>query len=137
VKLTLNQAPNHTNGKWQDGRVIWDASLDASRPLPALCYASWSQPDRQFQETHFGRVLLDGDELMQYCLWENGLSTDQAREWKTFLSGLQRDPELKKKLEAFRLVADGSLTLAKENQNQPVVGCQLLLNALGKEPASK
>ena len=137
VKLALGEAPSHTNGKWQDGQVIWDANLAADRPLPAICYASWSRPDRRFQEAHFGNVLLNDDELMRYCLWENGLDDTQAREWKTFLASLQRDQQLTKKLEAFRFAGEPAVSPTKENQNTPVTGRKLLMDALGKGPDSK
>ncbi|MEJ0088699.1 MAG: hypothetical protein WDM80_02955 [Limisphaerales bacterium] len=102
VKLTLPHAPNHTNGKWQDGEVVWDASLDENRALPALCYASWSNPDVQFQQTHFGQVILDGDELTAYCLWQQCLNEEQASEWEKILASLQPGQGLKDKLEAFK-----------------------------------
>jgi len=102
VKQVLPHAPNHTNGRWQDGQVVWEASLDENRALPALCYASWSIPDVQFQQAHFGQVILDGDELTTYCLWQSSLNEQQVGEWEKTLQSLQPGQRLKDKLEAFK-----------------------------------
>jgi hypothetical protein len=131
VKLALDHAPSHTNGKWRDGQVVWEANLEPDRALPALCYASWSNPDVQFQTARFGRVILAGDELTQYCLWQSGLGGEQGHEWESFLAGLQAGPELKKKLAAFQFAAE---SVAKGKQNQLEIGRKLLSDALGKEP---
>jgi hypothetical protein len=122
VKLALDRTPNHSNGKWQDGKVIWETDMDPNRALPVLCYASWSQPRHEFQSVHFGRILLDGDLLGQYCLWQSSLDGKMASEWEAFLSGLQPGPELKEKLEAYKF------------SGQPDDGRNLLVKALTKEP---
>lgn len=127
VKLALNHAPNYSNGKWQDGRVVWTADLDPNRPLPVLCFADWSNPDGQFQKTHFGNVLLDGDDLTEYCLWQNGLGGNQAREWDSFLANLQPGDNLREKVEAFQF------TVKPADTNQLEIGRRLLMDALPKE----
>jgi hypothetical protein len=76
--------------------------LDENRALPALCYASWSIPDVQFQQAHFGQVILDGDELTTYCLWQSSLNDQQVGEWEKTLQSLQPGQGLKDKLEAFK-----------------------------------
>jgi hypothetical protein len=50
---------------------------------------------------HFGRVLLHGDELLQYCVWRSGLDERQAGEWEQLLSGLRPGAELTNTLAAF------------------------------------
>jgi hypothetical protein len=131
VKLALNRAPNHTNGKWQGGQVVWTADLDAGRALPAFCYATWSNPDARFQTERFGRVILDGDGLSEYCLWRSVLNAEQARGWETFLAGLRPGSELKKRLEAFQFTAEPVPTAGTTNQIE--IGHKLLIDALGKE----
>jgi len=123
VKLALKNAPDHSNGKWQDGQIVWEADLSNDRPLPVLCYASWSNPDEQFQKAHFGRVLLEGDELSQYDLWRSGLSQPDGQEWDGFVAGLEPGPDLKKKIEAFQVNAGD-----KADQLEP--GRKLLANAV-------
>ena len=99
--------PDHAfadfNPRLRDGLVVWDSGLDKDRALPVLCYANWNNPDEPFQKTHFGRVLLEGDELSKYDLWRSGLGDQAGQEWDAFLAGLQPGPGLKKQIEAFRL----------------------------------
>jgi hypothetical protein len=133
VKLALDHAPNHTNGKWQDGQVVWEASLEADRALPAFCYANWTEPDARFQKNHFGLVILDGDALTQYCLWQCGLGGQQAQEWESFLAGLQPGPELKQKLEAFQFTSQPASATVKDKQSPLDIGRKLLIDALEKK----
>ena len=135
VKLALAHAPNQTNGKWQDGQIVWTADLEADRPLPEFCYARWSNPDAQFQSAHFGTVILDGDELSDYCLWQNGLEEKQARDWETFLAGLQPSAELRNKIEIFQFTA--GMVDKTAGTNQLNLGRKLLLDALGTNTVSK
>ena len=130
VKLALPRKPNHTNGKWREGQVVWEVSLEGNRVLPVLCYASWSNPNDEFQIAHFGRVLLNGDELTQYCLWQNGLGGEQACVWENFLAGLNPGQELDKRLKDFQLPVK---PLEGENGSGPnpfAVGCKLLIEAV-------
>jgi hypothetical protein len=132
VKLKLPHPPSHTNGKWQDGQVVWTADLPEDRPLPAFCYASWSEAAAAFQIEHLGAVLLVGDPLSQYCFWENGLDAAQATEWESFLDNLQPGAELKTQLKAFRFSAEAASAEGSDISNQPAIGPQLLVDALGK-----
>ncbi|MEI8289336.1 MAG: hypothetical protein WCH99_07670 [Verrucomicrobiota bacterium] len=132
VKLALAHAPNHTNGKWQDGQVVWETNLDDNRALPAFCFASWSSPDIGFQKVHFGRVLLAGDELTQYCQWQCSLGREQIQQWELYLAGLQPDQELKKKLAAFQFTSQSASATVKGKPNQLDAGSKLLIEALGK-----
>ncbi len=130
VRLKLASAPDHTNGKWDKAghQVVWQANLDvreSGRRLPAFCYANWSRPEEKFQQAHFGRVLINGDDLLKYCLWRGGLEPNQAAEWEKFLSVLPPGEALEKALEDFRF-ADGS--------HAADAGKELLTTALGKKP---
>jgi len=124
VKLSLPSPPTHSNGQWDDARrqVLWALALEEKEKtarLPVFCYASWSLPDGQFQQEHFGRVILAGDELLKYCLWHGGLTETQGSEWDKFLTGLRAGEELTAKLEAFQFAGDGqkqsgSITTGKD-----------------------
>lgn len=127
VKLSLPQPPNHSNGHWQDGQVIWQADLEPARAVPAFCFANWSQPDGKFQKAHFGHVLLSGDALAQYCLWQAGLDEQTVRAWESFLTGLQPGGALRERLEAYQF------TLKPGETNPPDAGRRLLMEALPKE----
>lgn len=124
VKLALKRRPNYTNGKWHDGQVVWTDDLEENRPLPVLCYASWSDPNADFQKAHFGKVILDGGDLSEYCLWQGGLGAEQQREWETFLAGLEPGNNLRQKLKAFQFGVKPAQT------NQLAVGRKLLMDAL-------
>lgn len=131
VRLALAQAPNHTNGKWQEGQVSWTTDLDPSPALPVICYAIWSHPEVDFQNAHLGGVLLEDEELTQYCLWRSTLADGQGREWDIFLAGLQPGPDLKQKLENFEF---RSVPPPVNGQADHLdTGSKLLLAALSKE----
>ncbi|MDB6111526.1 MAG: hypothetical protein JWR69_3276, partial [Pedosphaera sp.] len=107
VRLTLSSAPIRTNGKWDGERkqVIWDSGLEPRRDgvqLPILCYASWGQADESFQKKHFGRVLLEGDDLMSYCFWRASLDEKQGGEWEAMLVSSTGAENLNEKLREFR-----------------------------------
>ena len=133
VKFKLAHAPDFTNGKWQDGQVIWSADLDPNRPLPVLCYAGWSNPNTQFQIEHFGSVLLDDTLLSQYCFWQGTLKAEQTRQWESFLANLKPGPGLKINLEDFQFTGEvaPAPAMIKGKENYAYVGRKLLLEALG------
>jgi hypothetical protein len=111
VRLSLPSAPARSNGKWDPARqqVVWDSDLEQDQKdarIPAFCYANWSQPDETAQKRHFGKVVLSGDDLSQYCLWRGALDQKQAAQWEALLAGLQPGPALKERLEAFRFAGE-------------------------------
>ena len=108
LRLFCGQKPYATNGKWDEKATAatWTPSLASSRALPAVCFASWSDPDRAFQEKHFGRTVLSGGDLAQYVIWYRLLKPAEAAEWDRFLSGLKPGPDLKAAVEAFRFSFD-------------------------------
>jgi hypothetical protein len=87
IQLTLPVKPAITNGKWnaKDRTVKWNGKLtkrnEATTFLPEICYALWYEPDEKFQTARFGKTILSGKQLMNYCLWRNGLTADKAKLW--------------------------------------------------------
>jgi len=75
--------------------------------LPMFCYASWSAPNERFQSEHFGRVILQGEGLMKYCLWRGSLNNTQASEWEAFLGGTNPANDWTNRLAAFRFSDKG------------------------------
>jgi hypothetical protein len=107
VKLSLASPPVHSNGRWDDTTkmVIWESDVqmkEKASGVPTFCYASWCDPDEKFQKEHFGKLILGGDELIQYCLWRGGVGEKRGAEWDAMLAGLQRGEGWKEKLEGFR-----------------------------------
>jgi hypothetical protein len=130
VRLALPNMPYRTNGKWKDGLVTWDADLGVDRALPMICYAIWSHPDADFQTMHFGRVILEGDELTQYCAWRNCLDDKTTRDWELFLTGLKPGENIKARIESF---AASQTQGVASGTNAFNAGRKLLCEAL-KEP---
>ena len=108
LKLFCGRKPYDTNGKWDENAAAatWSTSLDSSRVLPAVCFASWSDPNGTLQEKHFGRTALGDKELAEYVIWYRALTPGEAGEWDQFLNGLKPGPDLKAALEAFRFSTD-------------------------------
>jgi hypothetical protein len=134
AKLSLPSAPTHTNGKWDEThkQVLWESGLEDKEKavrLPVFCYASWSNPDEEFQQQHFGRVILGGDELLKYCLWRGGLDEAQGSEWDQFLSDLRPGGELTMKLDAFQFSGG-----TRQNSSAADFGKGLIKPALEQKP---
>jgi hypothetical protein len=107
VRLSLPAAPVRSNGRWDEAlkQVVWETDIEERTNVslfPFSCYASWAQADQACQKEHFGRVVLTGDELTQYCLWRSGQDKQRGDEWDAFLAGLRPGSDLVKKLDAFR-----------------------------------
>jgi hypothetical protein len=138
VKLQLNHAPLHSNGKWIDGQVIWQTDLDNNpSALPVICYADWSTPSVPFQQKHFGRVILDGQNLSEYCLWRNSLSPDRETEWDSFVARLNPAQDLAKQLAAFHWSSSPESLTAKNVQDDLEIGRKLLTGALKEAGETK
>ena len=108
VKLFCGQKPYDTNGDWDEKAMAatWTALLAQNRALPAVCFAAWSDPDRAFQEKHFGKIVLCDGELAEYVIWRRALKPAEANEWDGFLNVLKPGPDLKPTLAAFRFSTD-------------------------------
>ena len=122
VKLSLTSPPIHSNGRWDETNklVVWESDLQVKEKasgVPTFCYASWADPDEKFQKEHFGKLILGGDELIQYCLWRGRLEEKRGAEWDAMLAGLQRGAGWKEKLEAFHF--SGEPTSAATGTNAP------------------
>lgn len=116
LKLLCGQAPYATNGQWSQplGAVSWSQTLPLDRPLPVVCFALWSTPERAFQEQHFGRVLLADADLAQYVVWYRALKPEESAAWDRFVAGLKPGDGLKAAIESFRFSSD-----AKPDPRQP------------------
>ncbi len=139
VRLCLKTAtrPVETNGRYDEsGEVAWDVRVPtgagAGTSVPVVCYALWTQPDEGFQVAHFGRVVLDGEELAEYILWHEGVSLEQARLWDGFLETLRPGKDLRDKLKAFRFPARPSTQPTQPGEDHPTSGAHLILQGLGE-----
>jgi hypothetical protein len=108
VRLKLEDAPFQTNGEWNPAEkcAMWNRGLPlreakSSHPLPAFLYAEWSTPNAAFQQAHFGKTVLAGQTLLEYCTWSSGLADDQRQAWDEFVATLKPGPGLAAKIQGF------------------------------------
>lgn len=107
VSLVTGARPSETNGQWDPttGKVSWSRMLpgrDANSTVPTICYAVWANPDEKFQKDRFVKVILEGEELMKYCIWRKGLTPKEGQEWEAMLKTLRPDEASIAKVSAFR-----------------------------------
>jgi hypothetical protein len=123
VRLSLPLPPIHGNGRW-DGSLkqeIWESDIPGrtnGMRAPFFCFADWAQANDSFQVGHFGKIVLTGDQLTQYCLWRSALDQSSGREWDTFLLSLKPGAKLSRKIEEFRFTGESD----QANQQQAPVG---------------
>ena len=103
VALNVPLAPFATNGTYlsASNQIVWTSSLGRGGELPVLTYAAWSVPDVQFQETHFGDIVLTGRDLANYVAWYTGLESGERDEWNQFLSQLRPGAGLSEAVRGF------------------------------------
>ena len=107
AKMQLANEPHITNGEWdEDGVLKWRKPLPrldtSAYDLPVLIYAFWSDPDREFQNEHFGREVLIAESLGEYCDWRHELTEKQGEHWDEFVESLEPNEELVQQLEGFQ-----------------------------------
>jgi len=125
VRLSLSGTPVHSNGRWDEAlkQVLWETDIEGrtnASHFPFFCYASWAQADPAYQKKHFGRVIITGDGLTQYCLWRSSLDAPRGGRWDAFVDGLQPGSGLMEKLDAFRF--PGEPEPAVTNSQQKITG---------------
>ena len=133
LRLATGIQPVNGNGKWnaETGEMVWDLrSIKAI--LPWICYADWAEPDKGFQESRFGKVVLDGGPLESYVMWRAGLTPEEGAKWDSFVAGLIPNPELRQKIESFRFAPDDGTGTDKKKSDLSDTPRNLLLKALGE-----
>lgn len=124
IALNVPRPALLTNGLWsaEDARLRWSARpLIDTRLPPVLAYAVWEKPDSAAQRARFGKVVLEGQRLAEYCLWFHGLSEAERQEWTAFLTTLQPGNELESKLQAFRFQSEPEDRTDEERIAAPAV----------------
>lgn len=111
VILHLPRKPIVTNGTWEeDGTIRWTDGIspggNMGDRLPDVFHAFWIDPAAKFQKEHFGKVVLDGEELLEHVIAYTVLPSKVAQEWDDFVAGLEPGPELIPTLEDFCFSAD-------------------------------
>lgn len=141
VKVALTAAPFSTNGQWdaETRQVHWSRDIlagDEQRAgFPTILYAVWSSPDGPAQREHFGRIVLEGEQLSNYALWYCGLSLQEAKEWDGFISKLRPSDDLTERLRAFRFSDEPPVREGQEETGDlAATPRELILLGLEKSP---
>jgi hypothetical protein len=139
VKLACKNEPFYTNGQWneQAGHVVWLSDIADDMKLPTFLYVSWSEPNRKYQQEHFGCIVLVDEDLAQYCIWRENLGKDEGEEWDSFVSDLNPEENLEGRLKAFRFSIGLQKELNTEENNLAQKPCELILAALKSEKEKK
>lgn len=139
VKLACTNEPYDTNGRWDKraGQVVWVSRIAGEERLPTFFYASWSEPDKKFQQEHFGRVVLSGEALTEYCTWRDSLDHAKGKEWDSFVLSLKPGGDLQTRLNEFRFSTE-----QQEGQDKQISGLaqkprELILAGLKSEEDKK
>ena len=108
VKLACENEPFETNGKWdkEASQVVWRSSIAGNEELPTFFFASSSDPNRKYQEEHFGGIVLSGETLAEYCTWRENLDEGKGKEWDSFILSLNPSEDLEKQVSSFRFSED-------------------------------
>ncbi len=108
VKLACENEPFETNGKWdkEASQVVWRCSIAGNEELPTFFFASSSDPNRKYQEEHFGGIVLSSETLAEYCMWRENLDEGKGKEWDSFILSLNPSQDLEKQVSSFRFSQD-------------------------------
>jgi hypothetical protein len=138
VTLRLPARPFLTNGDWNDTDEVvqWSDSINQadaeSTEWPVVLYAFWSMPQENVQTQQFGRVVLDGRKLGEYCLWYGGLSPKEQQEWDALLQTFDADGPWIERLKTFRFAADGEQR-QEDTGDAASTGIDLLTDVLAEQ----
>jgi hypothetical protein len=104
VGLTIARPAIATNGHWSEEsrRITWTPRSLSNEGWPTLTYAAWDEPDETAQKAHFGKLVLQGAPLLNYCLWFRGLTDAEQQEWDNFIGRLRPNSDHEQVLNKFR-----------------------------------
>lgn len=131
-RLRTGAQPLHTSGQWtpKNGLVTWSGLLD-SEHLPMLCHALWCRENAEFQTAHFGRVILVGQNLVEYCLWRKSLTPAEADKWDAFLASCRPGRKLPQRIKRFGFAPSDATGINEPSENDYArVGINILLLAM-------
>jgi len=114
------EAPLITNGDWDPlARVVrWSFRIPAdpenSSWQAPTAFGVWVLPNRERQETLFGRVALEHQELADHVFWVDSLDEENALAWRQFLDrvssarGVERARIIEDAAESHPALEDGT-----------------------------
>ena len=101
VVLHLATEPLATNGRYDEKTrtLRWRGQLtERNKPTPHLgemCYAVWAEPNEMVQKQCFGKVILTGQRLYEYCVWRESVSPKEADRWTAVLRSIRPGADVK------------------------------------------
>ena len=121
VRLLLGEEPLATNGRLHDdGSVSWRQDIGGTaNTVPISLYAIWVDPANDYQLSHFGKIVLAGEDLANYALWYNGLTGGEKADWDALLDSLTPESDIDEQLERFRF-GDDPDSPAQNRQGFPI-----------------
>ncbi len=99
VIVDTGAEPFFTNGRWNGASErlevkggFYEGKYRYTSYNPPY-YAVWALPSQR-QESVFGRVILEGEPLGQYCAWESSLEEDVKAKWLLALEDIARAKDI-------------------------------------------
>lgn len=115
VALKTPVEPYLTNGVWDpdrsevDFRAIIPEGVDRVSLYPAIFHAAWAVPDRDRQESCFGEVILQGEDLATFCGWHQTLDESELQRLTEALERLELEGDRTSVVEVIRELGVGGL----------------------------
>ena len=94
LQLAAPVEPGATNGRWRaGGKVVRGVTMMDGPEEPSMfpfhAFAQWAEPDEAAQRRAMNGVVMRGAMLARYCLWRNGLTADEGRDWDAAMDSLR------------------------------------------------
>ena len=117
--------------------MVWLNEIAGDMKLPTFFYASWSEPNVEFQQKHFGRVVLSDENLAEYCVWRENLNEKHSKEWDSFILSLNPGEDQEERLNAFRFSIDRQKDPNEDKSDLAKEPRELILTGLKSEKEKK
>ena len=116
VKLHSKLEPVFSNGTWNKDKDLigWAQAVNDRdteneiHEIPGFAFSVLSEPDLEYQKSHFGGEVLSGNDLAGYVLWYNGLTKDERAKLDKFIGGFDDSTRIVRELNGFRFKAESS-----------------------------
>ncbi|MBN1795152.1 MAG: hypothetical protein JW804_00615 [Sedimentisphaerales bacterium] len=132
VVIKCTEEPFETNGDWDanDLKLTWSGTVNDNIIIPLHVYCFWSNPDKAFQQEHFGKIILSNQALTEYCAWQANLDEGKAKQWSQFLKTLKPDDSLKSNIEKFYFSDEKPTKAGRQPKDSAKKVRELLLGGL-------
>jgi hypothetical protein len=144
ARVKIPTEPLWTNAHVIDGNSLeWRETIHGmtfySNLMSTILYAAWAEPDADYQREHFGKVVLEGEDLADYVMWHMQLKREHAGEWDGLIESLSPDDTNLETLELFRFSDEPSSVIEfvpELNADQEIVGEVVINRSVAADGAS-